>query len=134
MLPSSSLDSSMAVEHAYRRAQAASYASYTGPTNLTWGYVTEDSCPGHGDDTLHMPLPASPQPIFVSTAFPELDGGGQDVPLVDVVFFDFIRPDIVAALNALQTERIYGREDVAVFVDSLTANTVMQEYASREWH
>lgn len=122
--------SSKTVEAVYRSSQVASYEAYKGPRNLTWGYVTLDACPGLGDDTLHMPLPAHRQPTFVAT---DLRYEGDEATLVDVVFFDFIMPDIVSALNVLQSEKVYGSKDVELFVEGITANTLMQEYAAREW-
>ncbi|KAG6822425.1 hypothetical protein H0H92_013927, partial [Tricholoma furcatifolium] len=35
--------------------------------NLTLGYVTTDSCPGVGDDTLHTPLPYYDTPDFIGS-------------------------------------------------------------------
>ncbi|KAG6805434.1 hypothetical protein H0H92_015419, partial [Tricholoma furcatifolium] len=38
--------------------------------NLTLGYVTIDSCPGIGDDTLHTPLPYYDTPDFIGSVPP----------------------------------------------------------------
>lgn len=95
---------------------------------LTPGYVTHDTCPGKGDDTLHTPVPAFPQPIFVSTTFPSPSPSkSEEEERIDIVFFDFITIDIISALNVLQSEKIFMKEEVALFVEGLTANTIMQE-------
>lgn len=130
LLPSSLLDPTHSVEHIYRRTQLESFNAYRGRTDLTWGYVTLDSCPGLGDDTLHKPLPSVAQPVFVATELPE----GEEEDLVDVAFFDFIEPDVLSALNVLQDDRVFTSKDVGLFVTNLTANTLMQEYALRKWH
>lgn len=64
---------------------------------------------------------------------------------VDVVFFDFITPDIISALNVLDTgregeqeeggggRRRYGLDDVERYVEGISANTLMETYAKREW-
>lgn len=146
------------LEHIYRQslvhAQAAFEASDSRgdkSAHLTPGYVTLDRCDDLGDDTLHRPLPATWQPIFVSTAFPEprwrptsfdeeqktqkpAQEQHEAEEVLDVVFFDFIQPDILSALNTLQDVREYTPADVQLYVDSLSANTLMQEYALRKWN
>lgn len=123
------------VESIYQQSLIDSYQSsnFDDPstTNLTWGYVTQDSCPGLGDDTLHKPLPAVRQPVFVATEFPPLEHEGEEV--IDVVFFDFIQIDIISALNHLQRVKVYSEKDVGLYITTLTANTLMQTYAEREW-
>jgi hypothetical protein len=125
------------VERIYRQNQVESFATFVesaSSSNATWGYVTNDACQGLGDDVLHKPLPAFPQPVFVSTAFPPSEEGiKQEDARVDVVFFDFIERDIIAALNALQSEKIYSARDVGLYITSLNANTLVQEYAKRKW-
>ena len=115
---------------------------------LTPGYVTADSCAERGDDTRHRPIPAVWQPTFVSTAFPRPrwheDEPHQQEDKVDVVFFDFIQIDILSALNTLSSadeakgsmRKVWSKEDVGTYVpvENLTANTLMQEYARREWN
>ncbi|GAA5849619.1 hypothetical protein JCM5353_004409 [Sporobolomyces roseus] len=97
------------------------------------GYVTLDSCgPDElGDDTLHTPFKVSRQPIFVSTAL------SKEEEAVDVVFFDFIQPDILSALNYLdegKSGKTWGAEDVEVYVEDLTANTLLETWAKRAWN
>ncbi|KAL8280258.1 hypothetical protein RQP46_007372 [Phenoliferia psychrophenolica] len=135
VLPSSLLSPSgqtTSIEHIYRRSLLSSYtSSLSSPSsnsNLSVGYVTQDRCPGLGDDTLHRPIPAVWQPTFVATDLPS------DDDTVDVVFFDFIQPDILSALNHLQHERTWSEKDVGLYVTGLSANTIMQEYATRAWN
>ncbi|GAA5873619.1 hypothetical protein JCM3774_004993 [Rhodotorula dairenensis] len=135
----------------------------------TEGYVTLDpsGCGGgagerderFGDDTLHRPFRSSWQPIFVATDLPpsltkKLTSGpateegnagpdnddDDDDRGVDVVFFDFIKPDILSALNVLgagsKRQRhgaAWTEEDVEVYIEGTTANTLMEEYAKRYW-
>ena len=126
----------------------------------TEGYVTLDppGCGGadddddddaaderFGDDTLHRPFKSSWQPIFVATDFPPppplASSAGQEENRVDVVFLDFIKPDILSALNVLSAaergpEHAGGpwtEEDVEVYLEGITANTLMEEYAKRYW-
>ncbi|CDR45765.1 hypothetical protein NBRC10512_002785 [Rhodotorula toruloides] len=139
-----------ALEHAHRRSlltQSTAFEREQEQDDGKWrmkrrteGYVTPDSCgvesddPSEvlGDDTLHRPFRSSLQPIFVSTALP------QHEEKIDVVFFDFITPDVLGALNVLGAAgkggKKYGARDVEVYMGNLTANTLMEEYAKREWN
>ncbi|KWU42710.1 hypothetical protein RHOSPDRAFT_20722, partial [Rhodotorula sp. JG-1b] len=135
----------------------------------TEGYVTLDppGCGGadddddderFGDDTLHRPFKSSWQPIFVATDFPppppppppssssSSSSAGKKEDCVDVVFLDFIKPDILSALNVLSAGRRgeqgggggggggpWTEEDVEVYLKGITANTLMEEYAKRYW-
>jgi hypothetical protein len=71
--------------------------------NLTLGYVTNDSCPGVGDDTLHAPLPFHSIPDFIGSAPPSV---ADDTP-IDLVFADFVQPQLLSILNAIQTSKNY---------------------------
>lgn len=127
------------------------------------GYVTLDpagcasdggAAERYGDDTLHRPFKSSWQPVFVATALPpsvrpnsDLDSGlgsegeEDDDDRVDVVFFDFIKLDILSALNALALastsastrQKRWSEEDVRVYLEGMTANTLMEQYARRYW-
>ncbi|POY76504.1 calcineurin family phosphoesterase [Rhodotorula taiwanensis] len=127
------------------------------------GYVTLDpagcasvggAAERYGDDTLHRPFKSSWQPVFVATALPpsvrpnsDLDSGlgsegeEDDDDRVDVVFFDFIKLDILSALNALDLastsastrQKRWSEEDVRVYLEGMTANTLMEQYARRYW-
>ncbi|GAA5931408.1 hypothetical protein JCM1841_001659, partial [Sporobolomyces salmonicolor] len=136
------------LEHSYRRSLALS-SSAAAPAFGRWrlekpteGYVTLDAC-GHsspaesfGDDTLHRPFRAARQPIFVATALPPPRAAAAASSKVDVVFFDFIQPDILSALNVLdrETGRRYSAEDVERYVDGVSANTLLEQYARSEWN
>jgi hypothetical protein len=105
-------------------------------TPLSEGYVTLDSCGPDdlGDDTLHTPFKVSRQPIFVSTSLPS----SKEEKFVDVVFFDFIQPDIISALNWLDQDnkdgKKWGVEDVELYLEDLTANTLLETWAKRAWN
>ncbi|GAA6007091.1 hypothetical protein JCM10207_001503 [Rhodosporidiobolus poonsookiae] len=145
---------SAALEHSHRAALALASESLSAAgekEGLTeeqgrWrmrgrseGYVTLDACGGSdraeqlGDDTAHRPFRTARQPVFVSTALP--DAGSAEEEKVDVVFFDFITPDVLGALNVLDKSsgRKYGAKDVERYVEWVTANTLMEEYAKRAW-
>ncbi|BGP19123.1 hypothetical protein JCM10213_005636 [Rhodosporidiobolus nylandii] len=133
-----------ASEHRYRRSLVHSTSLAPSLSGGRWkmkppteGYVTLDACGGAdrgdqlGDDTFHRPTRTARQPIFVGTELPE------EQETVDVVFFDFIQPDILSALNVLSASnssaKHYTPADVERYVDWVSANTLMEEYAKREW-
>jgi hypothetical protein len=96
--------------------------------NLTLGYVTTDSCPGVGDDTLHTPLPYFGSPAFIASTPP---AGGNEVT-IDLVFVEFIGSEVVQVLNGLQSDKKYTSADVATY-SSVLLDTVLGEYASAKW-
>ncbi|KDQ28380.1 hypothetical protein PLEOSDRAFT_1105040 [Pleurotus ostreatus PC15] len=97
--------------------------------NLTLGYVTEDSCPGTGDDTLHAPLPYHRVPDFIQSRAPDIS---PDSP-IDLIFVDFIEKQLVGILNRLQTDRAYASSDVQEYSKILT-NEVLGVYAQGAWN
>ncbi|GAA5843361.1 hypothetical protein JCM9279_002078 [Rhodotorula babjevae] len=120
------------------------------------GYVTLDACGGSdpveqlGDDTLHRPYRTARQPIFVATGLSgdssldaeqgdveqEKEEGREDEHGIDVVFFDFIAVDVVRGLNALGGKEGGGRyslDEVERYVEWVSANTLLEEYAKRAW-
>lgn len=124
----------------------------------TEGYVTLDACGGSdpgeqlGDDTLHRPYRTARQPIFVATALPGGPSLGaaqgeeeeeeaareerEDEHGVDIVFFDFIAIDVVRGLNALGGKKDGGRyslDEVERYVEWVSANTLLEEWAKRAW-
>ncbi|KAI1791129.1 Metallo-dependent phosphatase-like protein [Ganoderma leucocontextum] len=98
--------------------------------NATLGYVTHDSCPGIGDDTLHSPLPFFDVPDFIGTDAPA--GVADDAP-IDLVFVDFIESQLLQILNGLQTAKTYTSADVQSYSDVL-ANAVLGLYAEKYWN
>ncbi|GAA6010992.1 hypothetical protein JCM11491_005900 [Sporobolomyces phaffii] len=136
------------LEHARRRSLLETSASSQSQAGGRWkmnplseGYVTLDSCGPDdlGDDTLHTPFKVSRQPTFVSTALPPARSAASD--FVDVVFFDFIQPDIISALNWLDQDNGTGTgrkkwrpEDVEKYVEDLTANTLLETWAKKAWN
>lgn len=114
-----------------------------------------------GDDTPHRPFRSSWQPIFVATelapppASSGVSGSEEEEDRVDVVFLDFIQPDVLAALNVLsgtaregtmtegeedpfssrqkKEKRRWTEKDVEVYLEGITANTLMEAYARRYW-
>lgn len=96
--------------------------------NLTLGYVTADSCPGAGDDTLHMALPYYSVPDFIGSNPPNVTN---DTP-VDLVFVDFIEAQLLGILNGLQNAVNYTTADVLLYSPTL-ANVALGLYAQAEW-
>ena len=129
---------------ATRRAQARAFALAT-PQNdqshldaararakLTYGYVTSDTCgPTPGDDTPHRPLPVFDIPDFVLSTRPE-GSLSEAEDAVDLVFYEFIAPLVIDAINSLQSHRKYGKEDVGLY-SHLRANELLGEYAKKAW-
>jgi len=98
---------------------------------LTYGYVTQDQCPGLGDDVPHQPLPAFDQPDYIGTVLPPA------ADKVDVVFFSFITKFSLAALNSLaarsDSSRRYTIKDVRKYTE-IESNQVLGLYALDKWH
>lgn len=97
--------------------------------NLTLGYVTNDSCPGVGDDTLHAPLPYYPVPDFIGSNPPAVS---DDTP-IDLVFVDFIEAQLLGILNTIQTTKNYTASDVSQYSPVL-ANAALGLYAQAKWN
>ncbi|KAG2153383.1 Metallo-dependent phosphatase-like protein [Suillus clintonianus] len=97
--------------------------------NLTLGYVTADSCPGAGDDTMHMALPYYSIPDFIGSNPPNVT---DDTP-VDLVFVDFIETQLLGILNGLQNTKNYTTTDVALYSSTL-ATAALGLYAQAEWN
>ncbi|KAG1742505.1 Metallo-dependent phosphatase-like protein [Suillus lakei] len=97
--------------------------------NLTLGYVTADSCPGAGDDTLHMALPYYSIPDFISSNPPNVT---DDTP-IDLVFVDFVEAQLLGILNGLQNAKNYTTADVSLYSPTL-ASAALGLYAQAEWN
>ncbi|KAI0629441.1 Metallo-dependent phosphatase-like protein [Trametes polyzona] len=97
--------------------------------NATLGYVTQDDCPGVGDDILHAPLPFHSTPDFIGSDPPNVT---DDTP-VDLVFVDFIETQLLETVNALQSEKKYVKDDVKPYTDVLS-NAVLGLYAQKYWN
>ncbi|KAJ3881942.1 Metallo-dependent phosphatase-like protein [Lentinula edodes] len=97
--------------------------------NLTLGYVTSDSCPGVGDDTIHAPLASFDIPDFIGSDTPSLSNDS----LVDLVFVDFIQEQLLEILNEVQNATTYTDSDVASYTDVLS-NAVLGLYAQHAWN
>jgi len=100
--------------------------------NLTVGYVTTDSCPGAGDDTLHSPLTFFEVPDFIGSNLPNVSSSD----LIDVVFLDFIASSVVTILNQIVAgtgTQNFSTADVKSYTDILT-NEVFGVYAQAKWN
>jgi hypothetical protein len=99
-------------------------------TPLTLGYVTTDSCPGVGDDTLHTPIPFYDSPAYIGS--PPPTGLAANAPM-DVIFLDFFETQILSIVNSLQNAKTYTAADVLSYGDAQT-NTVFGIFAKAKWN
>ncbi|KAH9058231.1 Metallo-dependent phosphatase-like protein [Lactarius vividus] len=97
--------------------------------NLTLGYVTQDACPGVGDDTLHTPLPFFGSPAFIGSTPP----AGSSDTAIDLVFVDFIGSQVVQVLNKLQTAKTYTSADISSYT-TILLNEVLGVFAEAKWN
>ncbi len=113
---------------------------------LNLGYVTTDvspstfslpfiilipaqSCPGVGDDTLHIPLPFYDVPDFIASNPPNVSND----TLIDFVFVDFIEAQLLETLNTVQTDKVYQTSDVSTY-SAVELNEIMGLYAQYAWN
>ncbi|KAG2366668.1 Metallo-dependent phosphatase-like protein [Suillus spraguei] len=97
--------------------------------NLTLGYVTTDSCPGAGDDTLHLALPYYSVPDYIGSNPPNVT---DDTP-IDFVFVDFIEAEVLDIINGLQNAINYTTNDVSLYSQTL-ADAALGLYAQAAWN
>ncbi|KAK1231791.1 hypothetical protein PQX77_005083 [Marasmius sp. AFHP31] len=125
------------VEHRYRAWLGDMYEKYgqgfqmkrESDQNLTLGYVTQDACPGVGDDIPHTPMEVFPLPDNISSQPPKVSND----TLVDFVFSDFIQPDVLEALNAVQDDKEFTDADVDSYSPFLF-DAVLGLYAQQAWN
>lgn len=98
--------------------------------NLTLGYVTQDSCPGVGDDILHAPLPFFSTPDFIASDPPS--DVSSDSP-IDFVFVDFIQDQLLEIVNGLQKDKVYTAADAQRYSDIL-ASATLGIFAEQMWN
>ncbi|KZV60412.1 hypothetical protein PENSPDRAFT_760009 [Peniophora sp. CONT] len=101
--------------------------------DLTLGYVTEDSCPGVGDDTPHTAVQdfTSTFPDYVPSPAPDV--ADADAPILDFVFPDFIQDDVIDVLNSIQSDKVYDEADVLSY-SPLELKDVLGVYAQMAWN
>lgn len=97
--------------------------------NLTLGYVTDDACPGVGDDVLHAPLPFFDSPDFVASDPPPV---ADDAP-IDLVFINFIQDQLLGVLNSVQTQKNFTDADVQSY-SPILANEALGLFAQKVWN
>ncbi|KAH8112352.1 Metallo-dependent phosphatase-like protein [Phellopilus nigrolimitatus] len=97
--------------------------------NATLGYVTTDSCPGAGDDTVHTPLPYYSTPDFVGSDDPDVSDDAE----IDLVFVDFIENQLLGIVNDVQKEKTYTSADVQSY-SPLLSNQLLGVYAEQKWN
>lgn len=101
-------------------------------TILTPGYTTTDDFGTDGDDTPHSTIPSYPQPQYVqgNATFP---ADGSTPASVDLVFLDYIAPDVFGILTGLGTA--YTTADVSYYLDPkvFTTRSYLPVYAKEFW-
>ncbi|KAF8885966.1 Metallo-dependent phosphatase-like protein [Infundibulicybe gibba] len=120
------------VDHRYRRwmeEMDRRHSERRAAQNLTLGYVTQDSCPGIGDDIPHAPIPFNPAPEFIGSKIPDVSA---DTP-IDLVFVDFIEDQLLTILNSVQSAKTYTAADVQSYSPVLS-NQAWGLYAQIAWN
>ncbi|KAJ7074295.1 Metallo-dependent phosphatase-like protein [Mycena amicta] len=118
------------MEEMYRRDIELNGPTLRAAGNLTLGYVTNDACPGVGDDTPHAPLPFNSIPDFIGSAAP---ADVSDDTQVDLVFVDFISSQLLSILNSVQSDKVFTSADVLPYTDIL-ATEILGIYAQHAWN
>lgn len=99
---------------------------------LTPGYVTTDDFGvGTGDDTPHSKISNYSQPQYVqaNASFP---ADKSEPKAVDLVFLDYIAPDVLSALKSVGAS--YTTADVSYYLPpSFTTNSYLPAYAKIAW-
>ena len=133
-----------------RRSEPMTRGKYRRQTStLTPGYVTTgtyflinmpertlsltclDDFGTDGDDTIHSKIPSYPQPQYFQ-GNGSLPTSGSRPATVDLVFLDYIAPDILAALTSLGAH--YTMADVDYYLPkSFTTNSYLPVYAKQFW-
>jgi len=98
-------------------------------TTLSLGYVTTDSCPGIGDDTLHAPVPFYGSPPYIGSPLPT-DLAANDP--MDLIFLDFSEAQVLNIVNSLQSAKKYTASDVLPYGGAQT-NTIFGIFAEAKW-
>ncbi|KAF8058685.1 Metallo-dependent phosphatase-like protein [Lyophyllum atratum] len=97
--------------------------------SATLGYVTQDGCPGVGDDTSHTPLPYFDVPDFISSRPPSVT----DKTPLDLVFVDFVEDDIITILNSIQKIKVFNKADAKKY-STVPLNQAIGIYAKAKWN
>lgn len=95
------------------------------------GYVTTDDFGTDGDDTTHSNIPYFSQPTAfqANASFPT---DGSTPATVDLVFLDFVQPNLLKALKSVGAS--FVPSDVQAYVPkSFTTNNVLPTYAKMAW-
>jgi hypothetical protein len=98
---------------------------------VTPGYITTDDFGTDGDDTVHSEIPnfSIPNAIQGNASFPT---DGSTPKTVDLVFYDFIQPTILTALNSVGGA--FAKSDVQTYMPkNFTSNSVLPTYAKLAW-
>ena len=95
------------------------------------GYTTKDDFGSDGDDTPHSPIPnySVPNDLQANASFPT-DGTAPST--VDLIFLDFIAPNVIQALQSIGGN--YTTNQVSYYLpQSFTTNSYLPSYAQQYW-
>ncbi|KAF2672668.1 calcineurin-like phosphoesterase [Microthyrium microscopicum] len=95
------------------------------------GYTTTDDFGTDGDDTIHAKIPyySKPNALQVNASFPT-DGSVPET--IDLVFLDFLAPNILSALSSLGAN--YSKSDIQNYMlPDFTTNNFLATYAKLKW-
>jgi hypothetical protein len=114
-----------------RRSPIAHLPKVKRATAVTPGYTTSDDFGTDGDDTVHAKIPSYNQPNDLQ-ANASFATDGSTPTTVDLIFLDFIAPNVLSALN--QTGLVYKTSDVQYYLPpSFTTNSYLPIYAKAKW-
>ncbi|KAI9841939.1 MAG: hypothetical protein M1838_003335 [Thelocarpon superellum] len=106
-------------------------------TDRTPGYTTTDDFGTDGDDTIHSAIPDYdvPNNLQANASFPNstsISSSGGPPGSVDLIFLDFIAPNVVSALNSLGGN--FSLADSSYYLPpSFTTNSYLPAYAKLAW-
>lgn len=124
-------DPAVSHNHLEARSYASGKVIRRQNTALTPGYTTKDDLGSDGDDTVHSSIPYYFQPndFQANASFPT---DGSLPSTVDLIFLDYIAPNVISALNSIGGS--YTTSQVAYYLPpSFTTNSYLPIYAQKYW-
>lgn len=100
--------------------------------NFKKGQTTLDDFGCNGDDVKHNNIPYYPSPNVVQSYQTFQKTPNQLEDMIDVVFYSFIQPHIMNALNVLDKTRVYKNEDFKYYGGASTGQ-LLTTYVKNNW-
>lgn len=126
-----------------RNGQHQTIFSHYDP-DLLPGYTTIDDAGADGDDTLHSPIKFYTVPTFIESRIRFLSATPKrkkltdtmeepgDPDVVDLVFLDFVQPNILLALKFLGAD--YHEDDTNFYMGEVTLNDLIGSWVKENWN